>query len=65
MKSVDKGSCMVVWDRLEHLAEAENHLNDNTTYKDVKFHEKVMAKLVEQSNKMFKKLSKQNISYVV
>ena len=24
-----------------------------------------MAKLVEQSNKMFKKLSKQNISYVV
>ena len=63
IKPADKGSCVVVWDKLDYLAEAENHLNDSSTYQDAKFRDDDLVKLVEQSNKMFQKLlSKQNIS---
>ena len=63
IKPADKGSCVVVWDKLDYLAEAENHLKDNSTYQDVKFGDDDLAKLVEKSNQMFKQLlSKQNIS---
>ena len=63
IKLADKGSCVVVWDKLDYLAEAENHLNDSSTYQDAKFGDDDLVKLVEQSNKMFQKLlSKQNIS---
>ena len=63
IKPADKGSCVVVWDKLDYLAEAENHLRDKNTYKDVKFGDDDLVKLVEQSNKMFKQLlSKQNVS---
>ena len=52
-----------MWDRLDYLVEAENYLKDSNTYKDVKFGDDDLVKLVEQSNKMFKQLlSKQNIS---
>ena len=45
------------------MAEAENHLSDNRTYRDVKFGNDDLVKLVEQSNKIFSKLlTKQNIS---
>ena len=61
-KPADKGSCVVVWDKLDYLAEAENHLKENNTYQDVKFGEDDLVKLVEKSNQMFKQfLSKQNI----
>ena len=63
IKPADKGSCVVVWDKLDYLAEAENHLKDNNTYKDVKFGDDDLVKLVGTYNKMFKQLlSKQNIS---
>ena len=53
---------MVVWDKLDYLAEVENHLKNNNTYKDVTFGDDDLVKLVRQSNKMFKQfLSKQNI----
>ena len=62
-KPAYKGSCVVVWDKLDYLAEAENHLKYNNTYKDVKFGDDDLIKLVEKCNKMFKQLlSKQNIS---
>ena len=63
IKPADKGSCVVVWDKLDYLAEAENHLKDNNTYQDVKFGDDDLVKLVEKSNQMFKQLLfKQNIS---
>ena len=62
VKPADKGSFVVLWDKLDYLAEAENHLNDNNAYEDVKFRENYLIRLVDQSNKIFKKLlSKQNI----
>ena len=52
----NKGSCVVVWDRTDYLLEAEKHLSDSSTYKEVKFGDKELLKLVEESNKMFKRL---------
>ena len=57
IKPADKGSCVVVWDKLDYLAEAENHLNDSSTYQDAKFGDDDLVKLVEQSNKMFQNFS--------
>lgn len=63
IKSADKGSCVVVWDRADYLAEAENHLSHGSTYKKVKLGEEELVRLVEQSNGMFKQLlSKKSIS---
>ena len=53
IKPADNGSCVVVWDRADYLAEAENHLSDSRTYKEVKFGEEELVKLVEQSNRMY------------
>ena len=62
IKPAGKGSCVVVWDKLDYLAEAENHLKDNNIYKDVKFGDNDLVKLVEKSSKIFKQLlSKKNI----
>ena len=63
IRPADKGSCVLVWDRADNLAEAENHLSDGSTYKEVKFEEEELEKLVEQGNRMFKQLlSKKSIS---
>ena len=62
IRPADKGSCVVVWDKLDYLAEAENHLKDNNIYQDVKFGDYDLVTLVEKSNQMFKQLlSEQNI----
>ena len=63
IKPADKGSCVVVWDKLDYLAEAENHLNDSSTYQDAKFGDDDLVKLVEQSNKIFQKLLSQTKPY--
>ena len=56
VKPADKGFYVV-------LAEAENHLSDRSTYKEVTFWEEELVKLVEQNNRMFKLLlSKKSIS---
>ena len=36
IKPEDKGSSIVVWDRLNYLAETENQFSDSNTYKEVK-----------------------------
>ena len=69
IKPGDQGSCVVVWDKLDYLAEAENHLKDNNIYKDAKFGDSDLVKLVEKKmfkcNEMIKQLlSKQNISFL-
>ena len=62
IKPADIGSCVVEQDELDHLAEAENHVKDNKTYNDNKFGEDNLVKLLEESNKIFQILSKQNLS---
>ena len=63
IKPADKGSCVVVWDKLDYLAKAENYLKDNNTYQTVKFGDDELVKLMEKYNQIFKQfLSKQNIS---
>ena len=39
IKTADKESCAVLWDRADYLADAENHLSDSSTYKEGKFGE--------------------------
>ena len=56
IKKADKGSCVVVWDREDYIAEAERQLGDVTVYKDVNFREKMLQDLAETSNKLFRNL---------
>ena len=56
IKPTNKRSCLAVWDRADYLAEAENHLSDRSTYREVKFGEEELVKLLEQSNRVFKQL---------
>ena len=56
-KPEDKGSSIVVWDRVNYLAEAENQFNDSNTYKEVK----EQVKLVANSNSMFEGLKKKRV----
>ena len=47
-----KGSCVVVWDREDNLAEGYKHLSDSSTYVEVKNDkEKLLVNLTEKSNK--------------
>ena len=57
-KPADKGSSIVVWDRLGYLEEAEKQLSDSNTYKEVKLSEKDQTKSVEKRNSMFEGLKK-------
>ena len=56
-KPADKGSCAIVWDREDYLADGYKQLSDNLTYVEVKnYKEKLLMDLTEKSNKTFKKL---------
>ena len=61
IKPADKGSSIVVWDRLDYLAEAEKQLSDSKTYKEVQWLEKDQIKLVKKSNSMFEELKKKTV----
>ena len=61
IKPADKRSSIVVWDRLNYLAEAGKQLSDSNTYKEVKLSEKEQVKLVEKSNSMFEGLKKKTV----
>ena len=50
IKPADKGSCVVVWDRGDYLAEADRQLKDNETYESSSFKDADLIKLVEKSN---------------
>ena len=56
IKKADKGSCVVIWDRDDYLAEAERQLKDENVYRNVNFNEKLIEDLTEYSNKIFKDL---------
>ena len=63
IKQAYKGSCVVVWDLKEYIKEAENQFRDKfqdkSVHKGVDFKETILPKLVEKSNKFFKKLCSQ------
>ena len=50
IKLADKGSCVVVWDQGDYLAEADRQLKDNETYESSSFKDADLIKLVEKSN---------------
>ena len=50
IKKADKGSSVVVWDRIN---QAENQSSDENVYKKVR---KILTVLVEKSNRLFNKL---------
>ena len=52
IKTADKGSCVVVWESEDYIAEAERQLGDVTVYKDIDFKEKcckILQKLATRS----------------
>ena len=61
IKPVDKGSCVVLWDREDCLAEAEKQLQDVDIYEDNDFKEPDLVKLVEKRNTMFQSLRRKNL----
>ena len=56
IKSADKGFCVVVWDRTDYLIEVKKDLSESNTYKEVKFDDNELVKLVEVSNTLLKRL---------
>lgn len=55
IKTADKGSCVVVWDRTDYPIEAKKDLRDSNTFKEVTFDDNELVKLAEVSNTMLKK----------
>ena len=51
IKKADKGSCVVIWNRLDYLMEAEKQV-----YQEVRFSKSILTDLVEKSNTMFTNL---------
>ena len=57
IKPADKGSCVVIWDREDYLAEGYRELSDHSTYTDIKkFNQKPLSNLTEKRNRIFKGL---------
>lgn len=61
IKPADKGSCVVIWNHGDYLAEAKRQLDDNTVYKNFNNREGYITNLTEQSNNMFRKLATNKI----
>ena len=61
MKPADKGSSILVWDRLDYLVKAEKQLNNSNSHEEVKLSEKAQGKLVEKSNSMFEGFKKKTV----
>ena len=62
IKPADKGSCVVVQDHEDHLAEGYKQLSENLTYVEVKnYKEKLLVDLTEKSNEIFKKLCNKKV----
>ena len=56
IKKADKGSCVVLWDCNDYIAEAEKQLNNKSVYKNVTFKEKILQDLAETGSNIFKSL---------
>ena len=58
IKRPDKGSCVVVWNRMNYLLEAKKQLSVTNVYKSVDFKEKLLADLVESSSNIILNLKR-------
>ena len=55
LKLADKGSCAVVWDREDYLAEGYKQLSDSSTYVEVKNYKKrLLVDLTKKATKYLK-----------
>ena len=61
IKPADKGSCVVVWDREDYIAEADRQLKNNETYESSSLKDEDLVKLVEKSNSIFQSLRKKKL----
>ena len=52
IKKVNKGSCVVIWDRNDYLLEAEKQLKDKKVYIHFKCNNNILPDLVEKSKTM-------------
>ena len=63
IKSAYKGSCVVIWDREDYLAEDYRQLSDHFTYTGIrKFNQKLMPDLTENSNRTLRGYAIRNLS---
>ena len=56
IKKADKGSAVVVWDRVDYIQEAQKQLKDENVYKKVNFKDQNLSELVDKSNHFFRGL---------
>ena len=56
IKKADKGSAVVVWDRVDYIKEAQKQLKDENVYKKVNFKDQNLSELVDKSNHFFRGL---------
>ena len=61
IKRADKGLCVVVWDKMDYLLEAEKQLRNMDVYKSINFIEKLLTDLVDSSNNMFLNLKRKGL----
>ena len=62
IKPEDKGSSIVVWDRLNYLAGAENQFSDSNTYKEVKEQRKNRSNQLQRATVCLKGLKRKELS---
>ena len=56
MKKADKGSVVVVWDRVDYIKVAQKQLRDENVCKRLNFRDQKLSELVDKSNHFFKGL---------
>ena len=62
IKRADKGSCVVVWDREDYIAEADRQFKEKETYDESSsFKDVDLVKLVERSNSIYQSLRKRKV----
>ena len=61
IKRAYKGSCVVVWNRMNYLLEAEKQLSDTNVYESVDFKEKLLTDLVESSSNIILNLKRKGL----
>ena len=54
IKKADKGSCAVVWERIDNIVAAEKQLEVKNIYQDVNFSNTIFWDLVDKTNKIFR-----------
>ena len=62
IKRADKGSCVVVWNRMNYLLEAEKQLSDTNVSKSVDFKEKLLTDLAESSSNIILNLKRKGLT---